>query len=285
MKQLPPRMLLAPVWVALASVVMVSSSAHAQPDTPEGVAVDPAVPAHAVPPSETAPPLPDAQPVPEAQPSADAQPAPDAQPGSDAATPHTVTQPAPTDLPCTGDPLPPPPRPQAAATPGSQQSYGAPPQQHWMDAVQRPFSFSVGFGPGALTLHGDDGTDSELGLNYQFRLGFGFARRWALVVSYEGTSVTRNDSRFAQDAFIIGVQRFVTQRFHIRGGFGFGQVSEDNDAFFAETGGGIGGALALGYDVVQGVNYAFSVELGGALMQYPDSVWSTGGLNLALSFF
>jgi hypothetical protein len=199
---------------------------------------------------------------------------------------------------------PPPPRypggntyPGGSGYPGAPPSYYAPaPPRQWMQApemsgVYRPFSFTVGVGPGYL--HGP-GNTRELAISYNlFRIGFGVAPNVSFVLAFEGTGVnTFNDafgeySFLKQENWLLGLQYHLLRRLYVRGGVGAGFISEHTDSFdIPGPGTGLAMAGAIGYEFVQTPHVALALDLNGSVTKYARrEYWGTTGLNLAVSFY
>jgi hypothetical protein len=226
-----------------------------------------------------------------------------------APTPETApAQPAPPPAgypppPPTGYPPPPPRYPSGGGYPGNPPpSYWAPAQpRQWgtypgVSGVYRPFSFTIGIGPGYL--RGPDET-SDIGLSYNlFRLGFGVVPNVSVMLEFQGTGtnsispLTDEYSWLKQENWLIGLQVHFLRRLYVRGGVGAGFVSE-HTATTDVSGPGAGLALAgaIGYEFVQTPHVALGVDLNGSVTNYGRAadggreVWGTTGLNLAVSFY
>jgi hypothetical protein len=198
---------------------------------------------------------------------------------------------------------PPPPRRPGAPPPGTGQPPGPSPWQqqgvqqggqwgyqpvHRVSGVYRPFSFTVGVGPGALFGPGED----EIALSYNlFRLGFGVVPNLQAVLGFEGTGTnstnpaTGADSWLKQENWLLGIQYHVLSQFYVRGSMGAGHVSEHTSFASFSGGWGVAFAGAVGFEFVQTPHVALALDLNGSFTKYSGESWKTAGLNLALSFF
>jgi len=188
-------------------------------------------------------------------------------------------------------PLPPPPPQVQGSQPYGAQPYGNGYQSGWPNGITRPFSFSLVAGPGFLSGTDETNRETEYGAIYAFRFGIGFAPNLSLTVGWEGVSVrgrdkiTNEKARFGQDAFLVGIQYFMTPRFHFRAGFGTATATEDTDNFSTTDTGGMAAGAGIGFDIVSQSNFALALELSATAAQYPEYTFSMGGAALSLSFF
>lgn len=207
-----------------------------------------------------------------------------------------------------GYPPPPPRYPQQQ--PGYQYpqyppTYYAPAQQRrgWgyypqHEGVYRPFSFSIGVGPGYLHGWGTDAdgkadAESDVALSYNlFRLGFGVVPNVSFILEFQGMGASTRTkdiyneaSWLRQENWLLGIQYHFLQRMYLRGGFGAGFISESSNT--AEFSGGTGMAMsgAIGWEFVQTPHVALALDANGSVTKYSNQYWSTAGLNLAVSFF
>ncbi|HEY6475297.1 MAG TPA: hypothetical protein VI456_01875 [Polyangia bacterium] len=240
--------------------------------------------------------------APQAQPAPAPAPAPSAQemPPAYAPPPGYVSPPPPPVYgapPAYGPPAPvyPPPvyRPYRYAppppyryAPAPYYAY-APPQR---DVLNRPFTLGGGIGFGGLIF--DDqfsSTNKNVhrdGFSYTFRLGFGLRPGLLLLWDVEGTAAAYRSSSVMQTANLVALQVFATQRFFLKGGFGFAGASQDSLA----TQWGAAAMGGIGYELVQGWNWSFDIEatVTGAHINSngADQVWTNWSLlNFALNFF
>jgi hypothetical protein len=237
--------------------------------------------------------------------------------------PATGSAPAPSEQPAQPPPPPPkgypPPPPRAPSQGGYQYPQQYPPAQYpqqypptyyapgpqqrgWgyyaqPTAIYRPFSFTLGVGPGYL--HGwgtnDAGkSDAESGfaLSYNlFRLGFGIVPNLSFWLGFEGTGtnttspLTGENSWLRQENWLLGLQYHLVPRLYVRGGMGAGFISETTASIHASGGTGIAFAAAIGYEFVQTPHVALALDANGSVTKYTNQYWSTAGLNLAVSFF
>jgi hypothetical protein len=162
-----------------------------------------------------------------------------------------------------------------------------------IDRTYRPFSFTIGVGPGTLA-SGDVDEDAALGLSYNlFRLGFGLAPSLQFTVAFEGmgrnsvSPQTNEDSWLKQENWMLGIQYHLLSRLYFRGSVGIGHISEHTDSVSNEnpsTGIAVGGAL--GYEFLQTNHVALALDLNAGVTEYAhNETWSTFGLNLALTFY
>jgi hypothetical protein len=224
----------------------------------------------------------------------------DAPAGGSAPT-SAPTQPPP---PPRGYPPPPPRGPSPGGYPSQypQQyppTYYAPAQQRGWGyygqpaGVYRPFSFTVGVGPGYLHGWGNSAdAESAVALSYNlFRLGFGIAPNVSVVIAFEGTGtnstspLTGERSWLRQENWLLGIQYHLVPRLYVRGGVGAGFISESSFSADVSGGTGIATAAAIGYEFVQTPHVALALDANGSITKYSDQYWSTAGLNLAVSFF
>ncbi len=216
---------------------------------------------------------------------------------ADPATPSTgpaEAEPLPPPNPTVAAPLPalppPPPRVQGPDPYAPNDRTGGYPSG-WPNGITRPFSFALGAGPGFLSVSDSSDRETELGSMYAFRVGIGFAPNVSLTLGWEGTSVRRRDTlinevaRFEQDAFLVGIQYFVTRRFNLRAGFGTASATEEAPSISATEDGGRAGSIAVGFDVVSQSNFALALELSTTAVQYTEHTFTMGGLALTLTFF
>ncbi|MCG5051867.1 MAG: hypothetical protein KA712_02810 [Myxococcales bacterium] len=222
-------------------------------------------------------------------------------PQAEAAPPAGQAEPAPPESGSDPRALPPPPprgyqqggAPQAQGSPygyGYQPSYGAQGQSYMPPplprGVFRPFSFGVGAGPGVLSLRGDN-SQTERGISYMVRFGFGVEPNLSVTVAFEGAAATSNGTLASQDALLLGVQYFVSQVLYLRGGVGIANETErdpDTDVVFVDQN---GFALqgGVGVDLIQSASVSLGLEASALLGQYPDETWIGGGLNLVFSIY
>ncbi len=217
----------------------------------------------------------------EAAPTA-AEPSP-ATPAANAAGPEATTA-------VDERPFPPAP-PQTGAAPGGyaeNQGYGTqgsgyPPPPP--DGVYRPFSFTLGAGPGILRLNNGLDTSPAWGISYALRFGFGIQPDLIFTMGFEGTSATKNGTLASQDALLLGLQYFVSQLAYVRGAMGIANETEEdaNEIYMDQNGLALQGAL--GVDLVQGANVALSLEAAVMLGRYSTETWTSGGLNLLFSLY
>jgi hypothetical protein len=218
-------------------------------------------------------------------------------------------QPPQTPPPPRGYPPPPPRAPSQGGYQYPQQYPQQYPPTYWTPAQQqpawgyrpiaiyRPFSFTIGVGPGYL--HGwgtnDAGkSDAESGfaLSYNlFRLGFGIVPNLSFWLGFEGTGtnttspLTGENSWLRQENWLLGLQYHLVPRLYVRGGMGAGFISETTASIAASGGTGIAFAAAIGYEFVQTPHVALALDANGSVTKYSNQYWSTAGLNLAVSFF
>jgi hypothetical protein len=167
-------------------------------------------------------------------------------------------------------------------------AYYAPP-----NTIYRPFSFTVGVGPGYLHGWGNPAdAESSVALSYNlFRLGFGIAPNTSFILAFEGTGanstspLTGEHSWLRQENWLLGVQYHIVPRLYVRGGLGAGFISESSASVYASGGTGIATAGAIGWEFVQTPHVALALDANGSITSYSDQYWSTAGLNLAVSFF
>jgi hypothetical protein len=164
-------------------------------------------------------------------------------------------------------------------------------------SIYRPFSFTIGVGPGYLHGWGTDDngkSDAESGfaLSYNlFRLGFGIIPNLAFWVGFEGTGtnstspLTGENSWLRQENWLLGLQYYLVPRLYVRGGMGAGFISETTASIAASGGTGIAFAGAIGWEFVQTAHVALALDANGSITKYSNQNWSTAGLNLAVSFF
>jgi hypothetical protein len=215
----------------------------------------------------------------------------------------------------------PPPPPRAPA--GQQPSYQYPPSQYppnypppyyppqrvrraryetySPDGIYRPISFSLGIGPGLMwgpkfDGHPESDIRGKAALSYNlFRLGFGIAPNLQLILAFEGTGtnsiVPQGDfagehSWVTQHNWLLGLQFFFLQHFYVRGAAGLGTISESSASLDTSGGNGIAVAGAVGIELVQSRHAALGLELNGSHTTYDSNEhWTTGGLDMAVSFF
>jgi hypothetical protein len=162
-----------------------------------------------------------------------------------------------------------------------------------MTGLYRPFSFTVGVGPGYLHGWGNNfDSESSVALSYNlFRLGFGIAPHTQLTIAFEGAGanstspLTGEHSWLRQENWLLGLQYHFIPHFYVRGGIGAGFISESTATYFASGGTGFATAGAIGWEFVQTPHVAVALDANGSVTKYPDQYWSTAGLNLAVSFF
>jgi hypothetical protein len=175
--------------------------------------------------------------------------------------------------------------------PNQPRGYGYYPQAQ--GAIYRPFSFTIGVGPGYLHGWGNSAdAESAVALSYNlFRLGFGIAPNTSFVIAFEGTGtnstspLTGEQSWLRQENWLLGVQYHIVPRLYIRGGVGAGFISEHSFSADVSGGTGIATAGAIGWEFVQTPHVALALDANGSVTKYSDQYWSTAGLNLAVSFF
>lgn len=224
---------------------------------------------------------------------AEAEPSPTAEPNG-APEPQTLANPGgPTSAP---DERPMPPPPPRGATTGGGSGYdpNAPYNSNYPRTVYqpapsntfRPFSFSVGLGPGALILRTSDGRSTASGATYSLRFGFGVQPKTSITLGWEGSSAQKNGYSYSQDALLLGVQHFVTQVLYLRMGMG---IATETDNEFIDTFSQEGFAFqgAIGVDLLQASNISLSLEGGLLVGNYPDSgeTWTSAGANLVFSLY
>ena len=210
-------------------------------------------------------------------------------------------EPAPTTAGPDERPMPPPPPRSGSGSGYNPQGYngqGYNPQNSGYypppapQGVYRPFSFSVGLGPGFLALKNDEvDYDSAGGVVYSLRFGFGVQPNLSVVLGYEGATAQKNGSRRNQDALLLGIQYFVHQVVYVRGGIGIANETEEDaiGVFVDQNGFAMQGAL--GVDLIQASNVSLSLEGGLLVGQYPGALdsdgetWTSGGLSLVFSLY
>jgi hypothetical protein len=183
-----------------------------------------------------------------------------------------------------------PPNPPTSWAPSQRRGWGYYPQTN---AIYRPFSFTVGVGPGYLHGWGNSAdAESSAALSYNlFRLGFGIAPNTSFVLAFEGTGtnstspLTGERSWLSQENWLLGVQYHIVPRLYVRGGVGAGFISEHSFSADVSGGTGIATAGAIGWEFVQTPHVALALDANGSVTKYSDQYWSTAGLNLAVSFF
>jgi hypothetical protein len=158
------------------------------------------------------------------------------------------------------------------------------------DVLNRPFTLGGGIGFGGLIFNDQNTVNnrnvSRDGFSYTFRLGFGLRPGLLLLWDVEGTAVPYGSSSVDQTANLVALQVFCTQRFFLKGGFGFAGVSQDTLA----TQWGAAAMGGIGYELVQGWNWSFDIEatITGAHFNSNglDETWTNWSLlNFALNFF
>ncbi|MDX2021863.1 MAG: hypothetical protein SF187_16620 [Deltaproteobacteria bacterium] len=230
---------------------------------------------------------------------AEADPNPPAAP----ATAEAPAEPVPTTAVPDERPMPPPP-PRATTSGGTgynPQGYNAqgynpqysgyyppPPPQ----GVYRPFSFSVGLGPGFLALKNETvDNSSSAGAVYSLRFGFGVQPNLSIVLGFEGASAQKDGVRANQDALLLGIQYFFHQVIYVRGGMGIANETEEDNLGIAVDQNGFAFQGALGVDLLQSSNVALSLEGGVLVGRYPGEpnsdgeTWTSGGLSLVFSLY
>ena len=194
-------------------------------------------------------------------------------------------------------PLPPPPPRSSANTGGTgynpSTSY-TPPTYYPPtppDGVWRPFTFSVGLGPGFLALNNDKVKQADGGVAYSLRFGFGVQPNLSVTLGFEGASGYREGVTATQTALLLGVQFFATQLIYIRGGMGVANEEEVRDQLVIVDQQGFGFQGALGVDLIQAPNLSLSLEAGLLVGRYPGAIgsngetWTSGGLNLVFNLY
>jgi hypothetical protein len=158
-----------------------------------------------------------------------------------------------------------------------------------VEGIYRPFSFTVGVGPGTLI---GPGEPNNVAISYNlFRLGFGIASNLQFVLAFEGTGTTSVnpltglDSWLRQDQWLLGIQYYLVPRLYLRGGVGVGSVSEHTEFDSFDGGTGVAMAGAIGFEFVQTPHVALALDLNGSVTQYARERWKTAGVNLTLAFF
>lgn len=227
-----------------------------------------------------------------------------AQPEAPAATPQPAGAGAEADAEPQGAPQdaadsrpmpPPPPRTSSNASgTGYNPSTSYTPPSYYPptppDGVWRPFTFSVGLGPGFLALDNDEIKQADGGVAYSLRFGFGVQPNLSVTLGFEGASGYRLGVATTQTALLLGVQYFVSQVIYIRGGMGVAEVEEVRDQLVVGQQ-GFGFQGALGVDLIQAPNLSLSLEAGLLVGRYPGAVgsngetWTSGGLNLVFSLY
>jgi hypothetical protein len=154
--------------------------------------------------------------------------------------------------------------------------------------VFRPFSLTIGGGPGALVGPGEQ--DVALSHNL-IRFGWGVVRNLSLYVSFEGVRApsihprTHVRSWLSHDTISAGAQYHFHQRAYLRVGAGVATVSEQAGDETFDGGNGTAGIAAVGVDLVQLPRAALSLEAAATAARYPTEWWGSAGLNLALTLF
>src|SRR5215831_10408639 len=157
------------------------------------------------------------------------------------------------------------------------------------DVLNRPFTLGGGIGFGGLIFNDQFSTNTNIhrdGLSYTFRLGFGLRPGLLLLWDVEGTAANYGNSSVMQTANLVALQVFCSQRFFLKGGFGFAGASQDS--LPTQWGGAAMGGI--GYELAQGWNWSFDIEatITGAHINNngADQVWTNWSLlNFALNFF
>jgi len=157
--------------------------------------------------------------------------------------------------------------------------------------VYRPFSFTLGVGPGYM--HGPEDA-SEVGLSYNlFRIGFGVIPNLQFVLAFEGmganttSPLTGEYSWLHQENWMLGLQWFFVRRMYVRGEFGAGFIGERTDTIsVSNPGTGIAMSGGIGYEFVQTPHVSLALDANGSVTKYHGKeYWTTAGLNLAVSFY
>ena len=231
-------------------------------------------------------------------------------PAAGSAPAAAPAQPAPTPPPPPRGYPPPPPRAPAQGGYQHPQQYPPPPPTYYAPAPQqgwgynqppsyiyRPFSFTIGVGPGYLHGWGKDAvgdldSESSVALSYNlFRLGFGIAPNLAFWLGFEGAGanstspLTGEHSWLRQENWLLGIQWHFVPRLYVRGGVGAGYISETSASVVASGGTGLATASAIGWEFVQTPHIALALDANGSITNYSNQYWSTAGINLAVSFF
>ncbi len=157
------------------------------------------------------------------------------------------------------------------------------------EGIYRRFSFTAAIGPGALIGPGEN----ALAISYQVaRAGVGIDRDLSVLLGYEGAGTSSVNPKNNQDSWLkqeivwVGLQKHFERRFYVRGGLGFGFVSEKTDT--ESFSGGIGKPAALvgfGYELMQRRHFALALDMHASLTHYPKESWKTLGADVAVSFF
>lgn len=182
----------------------------------------------------------------------------------------------------------PPPPPSSR----SRYSYYPPPPPAMMTRpiTDRPFTIGGSLGLGGLRFHDDNNqATSDLGVGYSVRLGFGIAPRLQFLIGIDGATSGHGDFVYDQTIYYGGLQAFLTRQLFLRGGVGFGNITQKDNGggdflFWGKTGFGL--TASLGVELIQGYNW--SLEIAGQLTAgfYPDSErWSSTAVNVGFNFF
>lgn len=199
---------------------------------------------------------------------------------------------------------PPPPPPGYGQPPSG---YGAPPPAYGQpypyqryapspaylppppiaDGIYRPLSLSLAVGPGWLGYRdGQHHDDNDLGIAYGLRLGFGLGRNVALTLGFEGTGATKAGYSFRQEAYLVGLQIFLARVLYLRGGVGFGNVTQSDGLYLYGTDGpGFAANAAAGIELVQSSSSSLALEATATAVRYDASSWVMSAIDLVFSFF
>jgi hypothetical protein len=198
-------------------------------------------------------------------------------------------------------PLPPPP-PKAASTspspgynPNANYNNSGSPSSYYPQrpptGVYRPFSFSLGLGPGLLTRKNDLEKTSAGGVAHSVRFGFGVQPNLSVTLGYEGTAVRKNGYATSQSALLVGVQYFVAQVLYLRVGMGIANETDEDDNGFVTDQDGFGFQGVAGVDLIQSSNVSLALEAGLLVGQYAGykatgpETWSSAGINMVFSLY
>ena len=165
-----------------------------------------------------------------------------------------------------------------------------PPAMASRPITDRPFTIGGSLGLGGLRFHDDTNqSTSDLGVGYSVRLGFGIAPRLQFLLGIDGATSGHGDFVYDQTIYYGGLQAFLTRQLFLRGGVGFGNITQKDNGggdflFFGKTGFGLTGSL--GVELIQGYNW--SLELAGQVTAgfYSNSEhWTSTAVNVGFNFF
>ena len=167
----------------------------------------------------------------------------------------------------------PPPPPGYGPPPGY---YAPPPPPAPPPGVHRQgFTFGIALGLGSISAD-CDGCESLNGVAAELHLGGMLTPRLALMLDSSAIAHIEDDGFYETRTMMssmtaIALQYFVSDRFWLKGGLGFGRLTEETDTVRFESDPGGGALFAAGYEISQSHTFAVDLQARAAFVGYGES--------------